>query len=77
MRLGLGHWKKKWATRGYEVPTGRGEHCGVSAHPGVADLGAVGVDGSRAVDLPQLALHVSESHTHVPGVLIWKDLDGK
>ena len=50
---------------------------GVSSHPGVADLGAVGVDGSGAVDLAQLALHVGEAHTHVPGMLVGKDLDGK
>lgn len=43
-------------------------------HPGVTDLGAVGVDCSGSIDLAQFALHVCKSLAHVPCMLIRKDL---
>lgn len=45
------------------------------SHPGVTDLGAVGVDCSAPINLTQFTLHVSKSQAHVPGMLIRKDLD--
>lgn len=45
------------------------------SHPWVTDLGAVGVDCSGSINFTQFTLHVSKSQTHVPRVLIRKDLD--
>ena len=44
------------------------------SHPGVTDLGAVGVDCSGSINLAKFTLHVSKSQTHVPRMLIRKDL---
>ena len=44
------------------------------SYPGIAYLGAVGIDGPGAINLAQLALHVGEAQTHISGVLVWKDL---
>lgn len=44
-------------------------------HPWVADLGAVGVDGSAPINLTELTLHVGKAQTHVPRMLIREDLD--
>lgn len=48
---------------------------GSLTHPWVTDLGAVGVDCSGPINLTQFTLHVSKSQTHVPCMLIRKDLD--
>lgn len=45
------------------------------SHPGITDLGAVGVDCSGSINLAQFTLHVSKSQTHVSRMLIRKDLD--
>ncbi len=45
------------------------------SHPGVTDLGAVGVDRPGSIYLTQFTLHVSKSQTHVPSMLIRKDLN--
>lgn len=44
------------------------------SYPGITDLGAVGVDGSRTINLAKFALHVSKALTHISGVLIREDL---
>lgn len=44
------------------------------AHPGITDLGTVGVDCSGSVNLTKFTLHVSKSLAHVPRMLIRKDL---
>lgn len=41
----------------------------------VTDLWAVRVNCSGPINLTQFTLHVSKSLTHVPCMLIWKDLD--
>lgn len=43
-------------------------------HSGIAHLGAVGINGSRTVDLAQFAFHVGEAQTHVSGMLVWENL---
>lgn len=44
------------------------------SHPRVTDLGAVGIDCSGSVNFTQFTFHVSKSQTHIPGMLIRKDL---
>lgn len=44
-------------------------------HPGVTDLGAVGVDCSGSIYLTQFTLHISKSQTHVSGMFIRKNLN--
>lgn len=79
-------WKikfiKKYIKRNYCVDIIKGHFRqkqlmvgGGLSHPGVTDLGAVWVDCSGTINLTQFTLHVSKSQTHVPCMLIRKDLD--
>lgn len=44
------------------------------SHPGVTDLGAVGVDGAGPIHLSQLALHVSKAQAQLPCSIITQHL---
>lgn len=70
---------KKWNGRAFKIQHHRQydqsnvERWG-QIYPGITDLRAVRVDGSRSVNLSKFALHVSEAQAHVSGVFIWQDL---
>ena len=48
----------------------------VAGNPGVAHLGAVGIDRPGPVDLAQLGLHVREPEAHLLRLGVAQDLDG-
>lgn len=74
-----GQLSKKWRERSFKIKSHtQNDHSNVERYgkiyPGITDLRAVRVDGSRSVNLSKFALHVSEAQAHVSGVFIWQDL---